>query len=63
MTSRLRIDILSANNLRAVNLLGDHSDPYAKVKVFRQGPDGKVDRWKFKTRTVWKSVNPIWNES
>ena len=62
VTSRLRIDVMSARNLRAVNLTGDHSDPFVKVRVFRQIPGELTERWKFETRTVWKSIHPIWNE-
>jgi Ca2+-dependent lipid-binding protein len=63
VTSRLRVDILSAFNLRAVNLYGDHSDPYAKVKVFRQSPGGKVEKWRFETKPVFKTIEPVWNQS
>lgn len=62
ISSRLRIDIISANNLRAVNLHGDHSDPFVKVKLFWQNPGGKTDKWKFETKTVWRTINPIWKE-
>lgn len=57
--SKLRIDIMHATKLRAVNLFNDQSDPFAKVKIFH---DGKSSKWKFETRTVWKTLSPVWNE-
>lgn len=62
VTSRLRIDILSAYNLRAVNVYGKDSDPFVKVKVYRHQLGGEVKRWKFSTSTLWKTLEPVWNE-
>jgi hypothetical protein len=39
-----------------------YSDPYAKVKVFVGEKEGKMKRYKFETKTVWKNLAPVWNE-
>ena len=63
ITSRLEIHLFGARNLRAVNLNGRDSDPYAKVRVFKNGSsEGKLPRWKFHTAVVWKTLSPEWNE-
>lgn len=56
---KLKIDIIRATNLRSVNLYGDHSDPFVKVKVFRVKPGKKTERWKFESKPVWKNINPV----
>eukprot|EP00094_Tigriopus_californicus_P000452 TCALIF_00439-PB protein Name:"Similar to MRC1 Macrophage mannose receptor 1 (Homo sapiens)" AED:0.06 eAED:0.07 QI:7/0.88/0.83/1/0.74/0.69/36/84/3089 len=60
---KLKIDIFKATNLRSVNLHGDHSDPFVKVKVFRVKPGKKTERWKFESKPVWKNINPVFNLS
>ena len=62
ITSRLRVDVYSAHNLRAVNLYGKDSDPFVKIRIYKQNEGGKVQKWKFQTSIVWKTVSPVWNE-
>ena len=55
---------MGAQGLRAVNMSGHDSDPYAKVKVFRHEVEGKgkVPRWRFQTEVSWKTLSPTWKE-
>eukprot|EP00095_Tigriopus_kingsejongensis_P007350 maker-scaffold589_size129586-snap-gene-0.41 protein:Tk07350 transcript:maker-scaffold589_size129586-snap-gene-0.41-mRNA-1 annotation:"cre-snt-3 protein" len=64
-TINLKIDVIQATNLRSVNLYGDHSDPFVKIKVFnvKPGTGKKTDKWKFESKPVWKNVNPSFNVS
>ena len=64
VVSRLEIYINSATNLRRANMHNDQSDPFVKVKVFRKTGDGngKSPKWKFQTKTVWKTLFPVWKE-
>jgi hypothetical protein len=38
------------------------ADPFVKVKVFICAKDGKMKRHKFETKTIWKSLTPVWME-
>ncbi len=54
-TAMLHVRVSEAKNLMAMDD-GNTSDPYVTLKV---GPDGKQ---KCQTKTIDKTVNPVWNE-
>ena len=51
-----RINILSGIKIRAVD--GSTSDPYCKIKVYKQNKKIKT----FETSVKWKNLAPQWNE-
>lgn len=58
MAVRLRVLILSAQNLRGADFLGT-SDPYVKVEIV--GPTGEVKDGR-QTQVIEQNLNPVWNE-
>jgi hypothetical protein len=58
----IHVDIISANNLKAMDfsLGGGSSDPYVKVTVGAKGP--KRDRQTYKTATKKKTLRPKWTD-
>ena len=60
-TRLLRIKILRATDLQRKDFLGGSGDPY--VKILLQTPDNRGQVIDIaRTRTVPKTLNPLWNQ-